>query len=67
MTRVYGNPLDGAARMGARARSQGKPESANPYDGGPNEKGRCTWSRAFYNAWIAGYRGTYQPTTVPKT
>lgn len=55
----YGSPLDGAARKGAKAKADGLPESACPYDDKRKADGRLTWSRAFQRAWLDGYRGNY--------
>lgn len=50
------NPTDAAVRKGREAFQAGLPESACPYKDHRKDDGRLTFSRAWRNAWLDGYR-----------
>lgn len=51
------NPaLRGAYRKGQRARADGVPLDACPYEDKRKPSGRLSWSRAFIRAWEDGWR-----------
>jgi ribosome modulation factor len=50
------NPTDAAERKGREAALAGLPESACPYQDKRQDSGRLTFSRAWRNAWLTGYR-----------
>jgi hypothetical protein len=43
-------------RKGAEAFAQGLPESACPYQDHRQDSGKLTWSRAYRNDWVQGWR-----------
>lgn len=47
----------GAYKKGIKARADGLPESACPYDDKRNWQNKITWSRTFVKAWVNGWRG----------
>lgn len=49
--------LDGAERKGREARAAGLTEAHCPYVDVRKADGRLTWSRAYRNAWVVGFRG----------
>lgn len=54
------NPTDAAERKGREAAMAGLGEDACPYKDKRKEDGRLTFSRAWRNAWFAGYRSVKQ-------
>lgn len=50
------DPTDAAERKGREAARAGLPESACPYKDKRKDDGRLTFSRAWRNAWLRGYR-----------
>lgn len=51
-------PLDRAREKGRQARRDGKPIRACKYGDPRARRETVTWSHAFINAWVAGWRET---------
>jgi len=50
------NPTDAATKKGREAALAGLGENACPYKDKRQDSGRLTFSRAWRNAWLDGYR-----------
>lgn len=48
--------LDSAKAKGAKAAKDGDAITSNPYGDARTHRGAVTFARAFWRAWVAGYR-----------